>query len=176
VHHPKPQKRSQSAGDNAKWKAEQDKQRREEAISNATGIRVLAAIGDVVPVRLMKRDLLFVVERLAGMLDENRLAILAKQHGIRKAKDSDSITKLFATFLRRAEESMLGRLAVELTIVFTASRGNALAMLKEAAAVYKVDTDAIAAKVRQEFAAKEKAKSAKKAPAKATPAKLEKTA
>jgi ParB family chromosome partitioning protein len=49
-------------------------------------------------------------------------------------------------------------------------------VLKEAAAVYKVDTDAIAAKVRQEFAAKEKAKSAKKAPAKAAPAKLKKTA
>jgi len=106
------------------------------------------AIGDAVPVRLMKRDLLFVVERLAGMLDESRLAILAKQHGIRKVKDSDSITKLFATFLRRAEENMLGRLAVELTIVFTASRGNAPAVLKEAAAVYKVDTDAIAAKDR----------------------------
>jgi len=89
---------------------------------------------------------------------------------------SARVTKLFATFLRRAEESMLGRLAVELTIVFTASRGNAPAVLKEAAAVYKVDTDAIAATVRQEFAAKEKAKSVKKAPAKAALAKLKKTA
>ena len=60
-----------------------------------TVIRVLAAIGAAVPVRLMKRDLLFVVERLAAMLDENRLAIVAKQHGIKKAKDSDSIEKLF---------------------------------------------------------------------------------
>jgi ParB family chromosome partitioning protein len=176
VHHPKGKSKPHNVVDNAKWKAEQDKQRREEAVSNTTGIRVLAAIGDAVPVRLIKRDLLFVVERLAGMLDENRLAILAKQHGIRKVKDSDSITKLFATFLRRAEESVLGRLAVELTIVFAASRGNAPAVLKEAAAVYKVDTDAIAATVRQEFAAKEKAKSAKKAPAKAAPAKLKKTA
>jgi ParB family chromosome partitioning protein len=33
-------------------------------------------------------------------------------------------------------------------------------MLKDAATVYKVDTDTIAAKVRQEFAAKEKAKTA----------------
>ena len=99
-----------------------------------------------------------------------------KQHDLKKAKDSDSITKLFAAFLRRAEESVLGRLAVELTIVFAASRGNAPAVLKEAAAVYKVDTDAIAAKVRQEFAAKEKDKSAKKAPAKAAPATLKKTA
>jgi len=122
----------------------------------------------------MKRDLLFVAERLAAMLDENRLAILAKQHGIKKAKDGESTSKLFAAFLRRAEESVLGRLAVELTIIFAASRGNAPAVLKEAAAVYKVDTDAIAAKVRQEFAAKEKA--VKKPSVKAVSAKLKKTA
>jgi ParB family chromosome partitioning protein len=34
--------------------------------------------------------------------------------------------------------------------------------LTDAAAAYKVDTDALAAKVKQEFAAKEKAKAAKK--------------
>lgn len=174
VHHPKGKSKPQNVADNAKWKAEQDKQRRDEAISNTTGIRVLAAIGEAVPVRLMKRDLLFVAERLVSMLDENRLAILAKQHGIKKAKDSDSMTKLFAAFLRRAEESVLGRSAVELTIILSASRGNAPAVLKEAAAVYKVDTNAIAAKVRQEFAAKEKA--VKKPLVKAAPAKLKKTA
>ena len=36
-------------------------------------------------------------------------------------------------------------------------------MLKDAASLYKVDTDAIAAKVKQEFAAKDKAKAEKKA-------------
>jgi AbiV family abortive infection protein len=39
-----------------------------------------------------------------------------------------------------------------------ASRGNPSTVLKEAATAYKVDTDAIAAKVKQESAAKEKAK------------------
>ncbi|MBB6144092.1 hypothetical protein HNQ77_002044 [Silvibacterium bohemicum] len=39
-----------------------------------------------------------------------------------------------------------------------ASRGNPSVVLKDAATAYKVDTDAIAAKVRQEFAAKDKAK------------------
>jgi hypothetical protein len=121
-------------------------------------IRVLAAIGSAVPVRLMKRDLQFVVERLAGMLDENRLAIVAKQHGIKKTKDNDSVAKLFAAYLRRVEESALGRIMVELTIVLAASRSNPPQMLKDAAAVYKVDIDAIASKVKQEFAAKEKAK------------------
>jgi ParB family transcriptional regulator, chromosome partitioning protein len=56
VHHPK--QRLQRIADDAKWKAEQEKQRKEVAIANTTGIRILAAIRDAVPVRLMKRDLL----------------------------------------------------------------------------------------------------------------------
>jgi ParB family chromosome partitioning protein len=48
----------------------------------------------------MKRDLLFVVERLAALLDERRLEIVARQRGIKKAKDSDSIGKLFTAYLR----------------------------------------------------------------------------
>jgi hypothetical protein len=59
----------------AKWRAQQEKQRKEQAIANATGIRILAAISAAVPVRLMKRDLFFVVERLAALLDEKRLAV-----------------------------------------------------------------------------------------------------
>ncbi len=39
-------------------------------------------------------------------------------------------------------------------------------VLRDAAAAYKVDTDALAAKVKQEFAAKEKAKEAKKSASK----------
>jgi ParB family chromosome partitioning protein len=42
----------------------------------------LKAIGDAVPVRLMKRDLLFAVTRLTAVLDERRVAILVRQHGI----------------------------------------------------------------------------------------------
>ncbi len=72
-----------------------------------------ARITATVPVRLMKRDLLFVVERLASLLGENRLAIVARQHGIKQAKNSDSIAKLFAAYLHRAEESVLGSLLVE---------------------------------------------------------------
>jgi ParB family chromosome partitioning protein len=169
---PKAAKRPQQVADNGKWKAEHEKQRREEAISNTTGIRVLAVISAAVPVRLMKRDLLFVVERVAAMLDENRLVIVAKHHRIKKEKDNDSITKLFVAFLRRTEEGMLGRVLVELTIVLAAAHSNAPKVLSEAAAVYKVDTDAIAAKVKQEFAAKAQ----KKLPVKAKPAKLKKTA
>jgi ParB family chromosome partitioning protein len=122
------------------------------------------AITAAVPVRLMKRDLLFVAERLASLMDENRLVALARQHGIKKAKDNDSISKLFVTYLRRAEESVLGSVLVQLSLVLAASRQNGANILREAATLYKVDADAIALKVKQEFAAKEKAE--KKPPVK----------
>ena len=97
----------------AATRAAQEKQRREEAIAYPTGIRVLAAISAAVPVRLMKRDLLFVAERMAGLVDERRLEIVARQRGNLREKDSDSIAKLFAAYLRRAEESALGSVLVE---------------------------------------------------------------
>jgi len=165
VHHPK--KASGASTSDAQFKAEQEGRRKEEAIANATGLRVLSAIGTAVPVRLMKRDLLFVAERLADLLDENRAAILAKQHGIKKVKDNESIGKLFVAFLRRADEGALGRAVVEAVVLLTASRGNASHVLREAAEFYKVDVTAITTTVKQEFAAKEKAKTAMKSPSKA---------
>jgi ParB family transcriptional regulator, chromosome partitioning protein len=172
VHHPKKQQRQRVQSDAAE-KAAQEKQRREEAIANTTGIRVLAAIAEAVPVRLMKRDLLFVVERMAGLVEERRLEIVAKQHGIKREKDSDPIAKLFDAYLRRAEESVLGSVLVELTILLATARQQTMQVLNEAAAHYKLDTNAIAAKVKQEFAAKDRAKAAKKAapkpPAKSHP-------
>jgi len=172
IHHPK---KATNTSD-AQFKAAQEKRRREEAIANATGLRVLSAIGAAVPVRLMKRDLLFVAERLANLLDENCAAILAKQHGIKKTKDNESVGKLFTAFLRRTDEGTLGRAVVEAVILHTASRGNVAQALRDAATTYKVDTDAIAAKVKQEFAAKEKAKTFKKAAPKPTAKAQPKTA
>ncbi|MDR3723873.1 MAG: hypothetical protein P4K83_05225 [Terracidiphilus sp.] len=114
IHHPK--KQASAGANDAQWKAEQEKRRREEAIANATGLRVLSAISNAVPVRLMKRDLLFVADRLVNLLDENRAAILARQHGIKKTRVNDSIGKLFTAFLRRADESTLGRAVVEAVV------------------------------------------------------------
>jgi ParB family chromosome partitioning protein len=177
IHHPK--KVNGNGANDAQFKAEQEKRRREEAIANATGLRVLSAIGAAVPVRLMKRDLLFVAERMVNLLDENRAAILAKQYGIKKTKENESIAKLFTAFLRRADENTLGRAVVEAVVLLTASRGNASHVLRDAAEFYKVDVAAITATVKQEFAAKERAKAAKtttpKPPAKA-PAKTVKRA
>src|SRR3984957_18676202 len=95
IHHPA----KQTSHDKGKWKEEQEKQRREEAIANATGIRVLSAIGAAVPVRLLKRDLQFVLNQIVPLLDEWRLQTLARQHGIRKDRETDAIGKLFAAFV-----------------------------------------------------------------------------
>ena len=165
VHHP-----TRQTSRDEKWKAEQEKQRREQAIANATGLRVLSAVGDAVPVRLMKRDLLFILTKLTGMMDENRLAMLAWEHGIRQKRDDGGIGKTLAAYIRRADEGTHSRLLVETAILLAASRANVATVLRDAASTYKVDTDAITAKVKQEFAAKSKARLAKK------PAEVKKTA
>jgi len=164
VHHPK-----QPTGRNEeKWKAEQDKQRKEQAIANTTGLRVLAAVSAAVPIRLMKRDLLFILERLVSVMDESRVGMLARQHGIRQKRDDGGVTKTVAAFLHRADEGTLSQMLVQVSILLAASHGNPATILKEAATVYKVDTDAIADKVRQEFTAKEKARKTPQAATKPT--------
>ena len=90
IHHP----HKQTNRHDGKWKAEQEKHRRDEAIANTTGLCVLAAISAAVPVRLIKRELLFMPERVASLLDQNRLTVLAGQHGIKKAKDNDSTVRI----------------------------------------------------------------------------------
>jgi len=80
----------------AALKERQEKQRREEAQAQATGLRVLKAIGNAVPVPLMKRDLLFVVWRLSAMLDERKLAVLIRQHGMGKPMPRKSIGATFS--------------------------------------------------------------------------------
>jgi ParB family chromosome partitioning protein len=72
VHHPK----RQLAKADAAFKAQQEKQRREKAMAQPTEPRVLKAIGDAIPVLLMKRDLLFILEQLIARLDGRRQAIM----------------------------------------------------------------------------------------------------
>lgn len=162
VHHPK--KQQQRTQPDAAFKAQQEKQRREEALAQATGLRVLKAIGDAVPVRLMKRDLLFVAVRLTAALDERRQAVLIRQHGIGKPKDGETPAKLLAAFLPKAEESQLGGILVEAAILLSMhNQADTAKALRDAAQAYKVDTEAISAQVKQEFASKEKAKTVKRA-------------
>ncbi|MHB1021602.1 MAG: ParB/RepB/Spo0J family partition protein [Acidobacteriaceae bacterium] len=167
IHHARKQKTATDAA----FKAEQEKRRREEAIAQATGLRVLKATSDAVPVRLMKRDLLFITERLAAVLDERRLAVIFRLHGIGKANGAgDTPAKLLASFLRKADESTIGRVLVAITVLQAAHSPNESAKaLREAAEFYKVDVAAITAKVKQEFGSKEKAQAARKATERAKP-------
>jgi ParB family chromosome partitioning protein len=127
----------------------------------------------------MKRDLLFIAEHLAATLDERRLAVLMRIHGIGKASGGAGYApaKLLASFLRKADESTLGRVLVAITVVQTEHSSNESAKaLREAAEFYKVDVAAITAKVKEEFAAKEKAQATRKATGKAKPAQPRSTA
>jgi ParB family chromosome partitioning protein len=162
VHHPKKQRQRVQA--DASTKAAEEKRRRDEAMAQTTGLRVLKAIGEAVPVRLMKRDLLFVVARLTAMLDERRLAVLIRQHGMGKPKDGEAPAKLLAAFLPKAEESKLGRILVETIILLSMhNQSDTAKVLRDAAQTYKVDIDAISATVKREFAAKDKGNTARKA-------------
>ena len=49
-------------------------------------------------------------------MDENRVEMLARQHGIRQKRDDGGVCKTLATFLRHADEGRLSRLLVETTI------------------------------------------------------------
>jgi ParB family transcriptional regulator, chromosome partitioning protein len=170
VHHPKKQQRTQA---DAAAKVEQEKRRREEAVAQTTGLRVLKAIGEAVPVRLMKRDLLFIADRLTPMLDEKRRMILIRQHSVGKPKDGGSPARLLLGFLRQADESTLGRVLAEVAILQSLrTDSDAAKGLHDAAQHYKVDVGAVTAKVKQEFAVKQKARPAAKT---ASPPKVQPT-
>jgi hypothetical protein len=115
VHHPK----KQTTKADVSFKAKQEKRRREEALANATGIRALQAIVSGVPVRLMNRDILFIGEQLLRLLDEKRVEMVARHRGI-KAKEGESAAKLLTAFVRRANESTIGKMIVETVILLSA--------------------------------------------------------
>jgi len=96
------------------------------------------------------------------LLDEKRLEMVARNRSI-KAREGESVAKLLTAFVRKADEGTIGKLIVEAVILLTArTQADGGKTLRAAAQVYGVDTDAVALKVKQEFAAKEKAKKAVK--------------
>jgi len=134
-------------------------------------MRIVQTIVAAVPVRLMKRDLLFIGEQLLPLLHEKRIEMVARNRSIR-AKEGESATKLLTAYLRKAEESAIGRLIVETATLLSArTQNDGGKVLRAAAQAYKVDTDAIALKVKHEFTAKEKARSAAKIKPKPIPKK-----
>ena len=163
VHHPKKEIKT----NDAKWKAEQEKQRKQEAIARATGLRVLGAIGEAVPVRLLKRELLFIALQMAAKLDLPRMEIFAKLHQLTAQKGKEPLPKIVGSFIRRSAEGMLGRLLVEMAVLLRADSEQAASkVLAEAAKEYDISVDVISAAVSKEFADREKVKAAKKTTAK----------
>ena len=97
-----------------------------------------------------------------SLLDEKRLEMVARNRNI-KAKDGESLSKLLTAFVRKADEGTAGKLIIETVILLSVrSQPDGGKVLRTAAQAYRVDTDAVAVKVKQEFAVNEKARKAAK--------------
>jgi ParB family chromosome partitioning protein len=92
-----------------------------------------------------------------------RLFSLAARNRSIKAKEGESVGKLLTAFVRKADEGTIGKLIIEVVILLSArTQTDGGKTLRSAAQVYGIDTDAVTPKVKQEFAAKEKAREATK--------------
>lgn len=68
-----------------------------------------------------------------------------------------------SAFVRKADEGTVGKLIVEAVILLSArTQADGSKTLRAAAQVYGVDTEAIALKVKQEYATKDKARTTSK--------------
>lgn len=96
--------------------------------------------------------------------------MIIRQHGIGKPKEGEGTAKLLTAFLPKAEESKLSRILVETVILLSMhNQSDATKVLRDAAQAYKVDIDAVSAKVKSEFAEKEKSKNTAKATKQSAP-------
>jgi ParB family transcriptional regulator, chromosome partitioning protein len=87
------------------------------------------------------------------------VALLSSVFSIR---EGESVAKLIAAFVRKADEATIGKLVIEAVILISArSQSDGGKVLRAAAHAYGVDSDAVALKVKQEFAAKDKARKAR---------------
>jgi ParB family chromosome partitioning protein len=81
-------------------------------------------------------------------MEEPRLTMIARNGGIR-SKEGESVERSLAGVLRKADESELGRVLVEIVILLSArSHSDGGKALRTAAQTYKVDTNAIALMVK----------------------------
>jgi len=95
------------------------------------------------------------------------LEMAARNRSI-KPKDDESVAKLLTAFVRKADEGTIGKLIIEAVILLSAKiQADGGKTLRAAAQVYGIDTDAMALKVKQEFVAKAKARTAAKSEPKA---------
>ena len=113
---------------------------------------------------LKKADLQAIAQYLVARLSYNQVPALAKRHKVEVKKDSDSAQELLAKQVGTYDESELGKLLLEISLLdsayqrFTASSDD---VLMDAAKRYRVDTEKVQKAVAKEFAAKQDKKTVK---------------
>src|SRR6266702_8030148 len=101
-----------------------------------------------------KRKLLQAARALWPMIATLAFAGVAHAQGTMDFSGAQTLMGTFKTltaYVRRADEGTLSRLLVETAILLATSRTNSATVLRDAATMYKVDTDAITLTVKQEF-------------------------
>lgn len=149
-------------------RAAERKRIQQQKLQITTRHRILAAILTKAASPLTKCDLQIVAMYALEKLDYNRATLVAKRHGLLKdGKSSDAIQQgrtALVKLVKEADETALSRLVMECSLLDSAyhepSSGDD--RLLTAARKHRIDVDAVARAVRDEFVAK-----AKKAVAKA---------
>lgn len=133
--------------------ADQERRHSELLVARMSGMKVLEAIGSSVPVKFMKHDLLFLSELLISALDQRRIKVLLRLHGIRRTRDTAAAAKMLVNSIQKMEERQLRRLLVEAAILIAARTESTTAIvLRDASQFYGVDVESICAKVRRQVA------------------------
>jgi hypothetical protein len=105
-----------------------------------------------------------IAQYLVARLSYNQVPALAKRHKVEVKKDSDSAQELLAKQVGTYDDSELGKLLLEISLLdsayqrFTASSDD---VLMDAAKRYRVDTEKVQKAVAKEFAAKRDKKTVK---------------
>ena len=105
-----------------------------------------------------------IAQYLVARLSYNQVPALAKRHKVEVKKDSDSAQELLAKQVGTYDESELGKLLLEISLLdsayqrFTASSDD---VLMDATKRHRVDTEKVQKAVAKEFAAKRDKKTVK---------------
>ena len=153
VHHPN----TPSPEQIARERAEERKRIAKEKLAITARHRVLAAILEKVSAPLKKPDLLDVAHYVIGQLSYNQAPAIAKRHRVDLGKRSSSPQELLASHISNYDEAAFCRILLELSLLDSAYRRNAIGRedtLLDVAKRYRVDVDKLQKVVAQEFAAK----------------------
>ena len=150
-------------------RAQERKRIEKEKIAITARHRILAAILERISVPMKKADLLTIVQHVLTSVPCNRIPLLAKSHKLQADKSSAASVELLQKHVSRYDESALSRLLLEVSLLESAYRSGDNSeddVLLNAARRYRIDPEKVQKAVALEFAAKQKKKEKKPAPAK----------